>query len=152
MTCIVRVQEADFDLGAEIKALRLANPAVGAVASFIGCVRDMNEGDSVGLMYLEHYPGMTERELEKICAEARARWDIFDTLVIHRIGELKPLDQIVCVVVTSKHRGESFSACEFIMDFLKTRAPFWKRESTPHGERWVDARVKDDAAAERWKQ
>ncbi|MEO7254988.1 MAG: molybdenum cofactor biosynthesis protein MoaE [Casimicrobium sp.] len=152
MTCIVRVQEADFDLGAEIKALRLGNPAIGAVASFIGCVRDMNEGDSVGLMYLEHYPGMTERELAKICAEASARWEIFDTLVIHRIGELKPLDQIVCVVVTSGHRGESFSACEFIMDFLKTRAPFWKRESTPHGERWVDARAKDDAAAERWKQ
>ena len=152
MTCIVRVQVADFDLGAEIKALRLGNPAIGAVASFIGCVRDMNEGDSVGLMYLEHYPGMTERELEKICAEASARWDIFDTLVIHRIGELKPLDQIVCVVVTSSHRGESFSACEFIMDYLKTRAPFWKRESTLHGERWVDARAKDDAAAERWKQ
>ena len=152
MTCIVRVQVADFDLGAEIKALRLGNPAIGAVASFIGCVRDMNEGDSVGLMYLEHYPGMTERELEKICAEASARWDIFDTLVIHRIGELKPLDQIVCVVVTSSHRGESFSACEFIMDYLKTRAPFWKRESTPHGERWVDARAKDDVAAERWKQ
>ena len=152
MTCIVRVHEADFDLGAEIKALRLANPAVGAVASFIGCVRDMNDGDSVGLMYLEHYPGMTERELEKICAEASARWDIFDTLVIHRVGELKPLDQIVCVVVTSKHRGDSFSACEFIMDFLKTRAPFWKRESTPNGDRWVDARAKDDAAAERWKQ
>ena len=152
MSCIVRVQEADFDLGAEIKALRLGNPAIGAVASFVGCVRDMNEGDSVGLMYLEHYPGMTERELEKICAEASARWDIFDTLVIHRIGELKPLDQIVCVVVTSSHRGESFSACEFIMDYLKTRAPFWKRESTLHGERWVDARAKDDAAAERWKQ
>ena len=152
MTCIVRVQVADFDLGAEIKALRLGNPAIGAVASFIGCVRDMNEGDSAGLMYLEHYPGMTERELEKICAEASARWDIFDTLVIHRIGELKPLDQIVCVVVTSSHRGESFSACEFIMDYLKTRAPFWKRESTPRGERWVDARAKDDAAAERWKQ
>ena len=152
MTCIVRVQEADFDLGAEIKALRLGNPAIGAVASFIGCVRDMNEGDSVGLMYLEHYPGMTERELAKICTEASERWQIFDTLVIHRIGELNPLDQIVCVVVTSAHRGESFSACEFIMDYLKTRAPFWKRESTPHGERWVDARAKDDAAAERWKQ
>jgi molybdopterin synthase catalytic subunit len=152
MTCIVRVQEADFDLGAEIRALRLSNPAIGAVASFIGCVRDMNEGDSVGLMYLEHYPGMTERELEKICAEASERWDVIDTLVIHRVGELKPLDQIVCVVVTSAHRGESFSACEFIMDYLKTRAPFWKRESTPHGERWVDARAKDDAAAERWKQ
>ena len=152
MSCVVRVQEADFDLGVEIRALRLGNPAIGAVASFIGCVRDMNEGDSVGLMYLEHYPGMTERELAKICAEASGRWDIFDTLVIHRVGELKPLDQIVCVVVTSAHRGESFSACEFIMDYLKTRAPFWKRESTPQGERWVDARSKDDAAAERWKQ
>ena len=152
MSCIVRVQEADFDLGVEIRALRLGNPAIGAVASFIGCVRDMNEGDSVGLMYLEHYPGMTERELTKICAEANGRWDIFDTLVIHRVGELKPLDQIVCVVVTSAHRGESFSACEFIMDYLKTRAPFWKRESTPLGERWVDARAKDDAAAERWTQ
>ena len=141
MSCVVRVQDADFDLGAEIKALRLGNPAIGAVASFIGCVRDMNEGDSVGLMYLEHYPGMTERELEKICAEASTRWDICDTLVIHRVGELKPLDQIVCVVVTSAHRGESFSACEFIMDYLKTRAPFWKRESTPQGERWVDARA-----------
>ena len=152
MSCVVRVQEADFDLGVEIRALRSGNPAIGAVASFIGCVRDMNEGDSVGLMYLEHYPGMTERELEKICAEASGRWDILDTLVIHRVGELKPLDQIVCVVVTSAHRGESFSACEFIMDYLKTRAPFWKRESTPQGERWVDARSKDDAAAERWKQ
>lgn len=152
MTCVVRVQEADFDLGAEIKALRLGNPGIGAVASFIGCVRDMNEGDRVGLMYLEHYPGMTESELIKICAGASERWDIFDTLVIHRVGALKPLDQIVCVVVASAHRGESFSACEFIMDYLKTRAPFWKRESTPHGERWVDARAKDDAAAERWKQ
>lgn len=152
MNCIVRVQEADFDLGLEIKALRLGNPAIGAVASFIGCVRDMNEGDSVGLMYLEHYPGMTELELTKICAEASERWDILDTLVIHRVGELKPLDQIVCVVVTSAHRGASFSACEFIMDYLKTRAPFWKRESTLQGERWVDARANDDRAAERWKQ
>lgn len=152
MTNTVRVQTADFDVGAEIKSLREGNPAVGAVASFIGCVRDMNEGDSVGLMYLEHYPGMTERELEKIAAEACTRWDIFDTLVIHRVGELKPLDQIVFVAVTSAHRGESFAACEFIMDYLKTRAPFWKRESTPQGERWVDARATDDAAAERWKQ
>ena len=152
VSCIVRVQEADFDLGAEIRTLRLGNPAIGAVASFIGCVRDMNEGEHVGLMYLEHYPGMTERELEKICAEARERWDIFDTLVIHRVGELKPLDQIVCVVVTSAHRGESFAACEFIMDYLKTRAPFWKREATKQGERWLAARASDDAAAERWKQ
>jgi molybdopterin synthase catalytic subunit len=152
VTNIVRVQTEDFDVGAEISSLRKGNPAVGAVASFIGCVRDINEGDSVGLMYLEHYPGMTERELEKISAEACTRWDIFDTLVIHRVGELKPLDQIVFVAVTSAHRGESFAACEFIMDYLKTRAPFWKRESTPQGERWVDARATDDAAAERWKQ
>ena len=152
MTSIVRVQTDDFDVGAEIKSLRAGNPAIGAVASFIGCVRDMNEGDSVGLMYLEHYPGMTERELEKIAAEACARWDILDTLIIHRVGELRPLDQIVFVTVTSAHRGESFAACEFIMDYLKTRAPFWKREATPQGERWVDARATDDAAAERWKQ
>ena len=152
MTSIVRVQTDDFDVGAEIKSLRAENPAVGAVASFIGCVRDINEGDSVGLMYLEHYPGMTERELEKIAAEACARWYILDTLIIHRVGELRPLDQIVFVAVTSAHRGESFAACEFIMDYLKTRAPFWKREATPQGERWVDARVTDDAAAERWKQ
>ena len=152
MTSIVRVQTDDFDVGAEIKSLRADNPAVGAVASFIGCVRDMNEGDSVGLMYLEHYPGMTERELEKIAAEACTRWDILDTLIIHRVGELRPLDQIVFVAVTSAHRGESFAACEFIMDYLKTRAPFWKREATPQGERWVDARATDDAAAERWKQ
>lgn len=152
MTSIVRVQTDDFDVGAEIKSLRAGNPAIGAVASFIGCVRDMNEGDSVGLMYLEHYPGMTERELEKIAAEACTRWDILDTLIIHRVGELRPLDQIVFVAVTSAHRGESFAACEFIMDYLKTRAPFWKREATPQGERWVDARATDDAAAERWKQ
>ena len=151
VTSLVRVHAQDFDLGAEIRALRLGKPAVGAVASFMGCVRDINEGDSVGLMYLEHYPGMTERELEKIAAEAHARWDIFDTLIIHRVGELKPLDQIVFVAVTSAHRGDAFAACEFIMDFLKTRAPFWKREATPQGERWVDARVSDDAAADRWK-
>jgi molybdopterin synthase catalytic subunit len=148
---VVRVQEHDFDISAEIAALRLANPAVGAVASFLGCVRDMNDGDAVGLMYLEHYPGMTERELEKIAAEARGRWDVFDTLIIHRVGELQPLDQIVFVAVTSAHRGEAFAACEFIMDFLKTKAPFWKREATPQGERWVEARTSDDAAADRWK-
>ena len=152
MASIVRVQEQDFDVGAEIRALRLGNPAVGAIASFIGCVRDMNEGDAVGLMYLEHYPGMTERELEKIAVEARGRWAIFDTLIIHRVGELKPLDQIVFVAVTSAHRGDAFAACEFIMDYLKTKAPFGKREATPHGERWVDARSSDDAAAARWKQ
>ncbi|MGL4230558.1 MAG: molybdopterin synthase catalytic subunit MoaE [Casimicrobium sp.] len=152
MAHFVRVQTADFDIGKEIAALRANNPRVGAVASFMGCVRDMNEGDAVGLMYLEHYPGMTESELDRISKEAASRWDIFDTLVIHRVGELKPLDQIVFVAVTSAHRGESFAACEFIMDYLKTQAPFWKREATPQGERWVEARASDDAAAARWQK
>jgi molybdopterin synthase catalytic subunit len=152
MAHYVRVQTADFDIGKEIAQLRANNPAVGAVASFIGCVRDMNEGDAVGLMYLEHYPGMTEHELERISKEAASRWDVLDTLVIHRVGELKPLDQIVFVAVTSAHRGESFRACEFIMDYLKTQAPFWKREATPSGDRWVEARASDDAAAARWSK
>lgn len=151
MTAYVRVHTEDFDITREIAQLRAKNPRVGAVASFMGCVRDMNEGDTVGLMYLEHYPGMTESELGRISLEAATRWDIFDTLVIHRIGELKPLDQIVFVAVTSAHRGEAFRACEFIMDFLKTQAPFWKRELTPNGERWVEARASDEAAAARWR-
>jgi molybdopterin synthase catalytic subunit len=151
MASIVRVQVPDFDVSAEIAALRAGKPGVGAVASFIGCVRDMNDGDSVGLMYLEHYPGMTEKALEKIASQARSRWDIFDTLIIHRVGELKPLDQIVFVAVTSAHRGGAFAACEFIMDYLKTEAPFWKREATPQGPRWLDARASDEQAAARWK-
>jgi molybdopterin synthase catalytic subunit len=150
MAHFVRVQAADFDIGKEIAQLRASNPRIGAVATFMGCVRDMNDGDTVGLMYLEHYPGMTESELERISNEAATRWDIFDTLVIHRVGELRPLDQIVFVAVTSAHRGEAFRACEFIMDFLKTHAPFWKREATPQGERWVDARASDETAAARW--
>jgi molybdopterin synthase catalytic subunit len=146
----VRVQTGDFDVGAEISALRRANPKVGAVASFIGVVRDLNDGDSVATLTLEHYPGMTEKSLEAIVAEAKSRWDILDALIVHRVGELRPLDQIVLVVVTSAHRGESFAACEFIMDYLKTRAPFWKKEQTPEGTRWVDARSTDDASAQRW--
>jgi molybdopterin synthase catalytic subunit len=147
----VRVQTADFDVGAEIRGLRGTDPRVGAVASFVGVVRDVNDGDAVSRLFLEHYPGMTERELEKICAEARARWEILDTLVVHRVGEMAPTDQIVLVVVTGGHRGEAFAACEFIMDYLKTRAPFWKREDTPAGQRWVDARASDDDAAARWQ-
>lgn len=147
----VRVQEADFDVGAEIAALRKADARVGAVASFIGVVRDLNEGDRVSELTLEHYPGMTEAALEKIVAEARSRWDIYDALVIHRVGRMKPTDQIVLVVVTSAHRGEAFAACEFLMDYLKTRAPFWKKEQTGQGSRWVEARESDDAAAERWR-
>jgi len=145
-----RIQTQDFDAGAEIAALRRNNPRIGAVASFIGVCRDANDGDTVIKMTLEHYPGMTERALENIIAEAKRRWDVMDVLVVHRVGELRPTDQIVLVVVTGAHRGEAFSACEFIMDYLKTRAPFWKKEETPQGVRWVDARASDDEAAERW--
>ncbi len=146
----VRVQAGDFDVGAEIAALRKGDARVGGVASFIGVVRDLNEGDQVAEMTLEHYPGMTENALEKIVAEAKSRWDIYDALVIHRVGKLKPTDQIVLVVVTSAHRGEAFRACEFLMDYLKTKAPFWKKEQTGQGGRWVEARAADDAAADRW--
>ena len=147
----VRVQTGDFDIGAEIAAMRRSDPRVGAVASFIGVVRDLNEGDRVAEMTLEHYPGMTEKALEKMVAEARSRWDIYDALVIHRVGTLKPGEQIVLVVVTGGHRGEAFEACEFLMDYLKTRAPFWKKEQTGKGTRWVEARQTDDVAAERWQ-
>ena len=148
----VRVQTADFDAGREIAALRAGDPRVGAVASFIGTVRDVNDASSVATMTLEHYPGMTEKALAAIVAEARARFDILDALVVHRVGELAPTDQIVLVVVTSAHRGDAFDACRFVMDYLKTRAPFWKKERTADGTRWVDARASDDAAAARWER
>ncbi|OGA45984.1 MAG: molybdenum cofactor biosynthesis protein MoaE [Betaproteobacteria bacterium RIFCSPLOWO2_12_FULL_62_58] len=147
----VRIQIEDFDTGAEIAALRRGNPKIGAIASFIGVVRDVNEGDAVSEMTLEHYPGMTEKAIEEIVTQARGRWHIFDALVIHRVGLLKPTDPIVLVVVTSAHRGDAFAACEFIMDYLKTRAPFWKKEQTGAGARWVDARTSDDVAAGRWR-
>jgi len=146
----IRVQTEDFDLGSEVARLRAGDARVGAVVSFIGTVRDMNDGSGVSEMELEHYPGMTEKALEDIVAQAKARWDMFDALVIHRVGPLKPLDQIVLVAVTSAHRGEAFAACEFIMDYLKTQAPFWKKERTPQGERWVDARAADDRALQKW--
>lgn len=148
----IRVQEADFDIGAELAALRAGDARVGALASFLGLVRDLNDGASVSEMTLEHYPGMTEKALEEIVADAKGRWDIYDALVIHRVGPLKPCDQIVLVAVTSAHRGEAFAACEFIMDYLKTRAPFWKKEVTPDGSHWVDARDTDDSAAARWQK
>ena len=147
----VRIQAADFDVSAEIAALRHGNPRIGAVASFIGLVRDTNEGGTVAEMSLEHYPGMTEKAIEEIMVQARARWSILDALVIHRVGKLRPTDQIVLVVVASAHRGDAFAACEFIMDYLKTRAPFWKKEQTGSGARWVEARESDDIAAERWR-
>jgi len=149
---MIRVQLEDFDAGAEITRMRLARPDTGAVAAFIGQVRDLNEGAEVSGMTLEHYPGMTEKALEAIVDQARQRWNIFDALVIHRIGALKPLDQIVLVVVSGAHRGEAFSACEFIMDYLKTEAPFWKKERTETGDRWVDARSSDDTAKQRWTE
>ncbi|PLX76337.1 MAG: molybdopterin synthase catalytic subunit MoaE [Azoarcus sp.] len=148
----VSVQEADFDTGAEIAALSAGRPEVGAVASFVGLVRDISEGSEVSAMTLEHYPGMTEQALEDIVAEARRRWKLHGVRVIHRYGSLLPGDQIVFVGVAGEHRGESFEACAFIMDYLKTRAPFWKREETPEGARWVDARESDDSAAERWSE
>jgi molybdopterin synthase catalytic subunit len=149
---IVRVQAADFDAGRELDALTQGRTDVGAVASFVGLVRSANDGSPVSGMTLEHYPGMTERALEDICAQAHARWDLAGTLVIHRVGPLVPGDRIVLVGVAGAHRGEAFAACEFIMDFLKTRAPFWKKEDTPQGGRWVDARESDDRAAERWSK
>ena len=148
----VRVQREDFDAGAEITRLRAADPRIGAVAAFIGVARDMNEGDAVATLTLEHYPGMTERALEEICTQARQRWQVAEVLVVHRIGELRPTDQIVLVVVTSAHRGEAFAACQFVMDYLKTEAPFWKKEATAAGARWVDARDSDSDARERWKE
>ncbi len=146
----VAVQTETFDLNAEVAALYLNNPKVGAVVSFLGLVRDINEGQGVSTLSLEHYPGMTEKSLEKIVAEAGGRWEVLDATVIHRIGTLQPTEPIVLVAVASGHRGDAFAACEFIMDFLKTRAPFWKKEATPAGEHWVDARESDNWAALRW--
>lgn len=146
----VRVQAGDFDLGSEIARLREGDARVGAVVSFVGTVRDLNEGAHVAELELEHYPGMTEKSLEDIVAQARERWPLYGALVIHRIGPMKPFDQIVLVACTAAHRGEAFAACEFIMDYLKTDAPFWKKEQTPEGARWVDARSSDDSAKARW--
>ena len=146
----VRVQTGDFDIAKEVAALRAGDAQVGAVAAFIGLVRDINDATVVSTLTLEHYPGMTEKALAGIVDEAKSRWRVCDALVIHRVGELKPTDQIVLVVITSTHRGDAFAACEFIMDYLKTRAPFWKKEQTPTGERWVEARASDDEKAARW--
>jgi molybdopterin synthase catalytic subunit len=149
---IVRIQTEDFDLGAELNKLRMANPSIGALVSFVGQVRDMNDGDAINTLTLEHYPEMTQKALEAIEFEAKTRWDIIDALIIHRVGTLKPLDQIVLVAASSAHRGEAFKACEFIMDYLKTSAPFWKKEATSQGERWVEAKLSDDAAKARWQK
>jgi len=146
----VRVQTEDFDLSTEVKKLREANPSIGAVVSFLGLVRDLNDGQTVSAMELEHYPAMTEKALADISMQAAARWSVIDSLIIHRVGPLLPLDQIVLVVVASKHRGDAFAACEFMMDYLKTQAPFWKKEQTDAGARWVDARESDESALNKW--
>lgn len=147
----IRVQTEPFDVAAVIDAMRAGNPAVGAIATFIGLVRDVNDAAPVATMTLEHYPGMTEKALGAIVAEARERWDLIDVAVVHRVGELRPTDAIVLVAVASAHRGDAFRACEFIMDFLKTRAPFWKKEANSQGSRWVASRESDARAAGRWK-
>lgn len=147
---MISVQTTDFDLGEEVRRLRQHNPAIGAVVAFIGLVRDLNDGNHIASMTLEHYPGMTEKALRQIVDDANQRWSLLGCRVIHRVGPLQPADQIVLVAVASAHRGEAFAAAEFIMDYLKTRAPFWKKEVTPEGARWVDARDTDDSAAERW--
>jgi molybdopterin synthase catalytic subunit len=144
------VQPEAFDLGAEVDAMRRGRTDIGAIASFVGLARDMNEGSGVRAMTLEHYPGMTEKALTALVEEAGSRWALLDVTVIHRVGRLLPGDPIVLVAVAGSHRGEAFAACEFIMDYLKTRAPFWKKEEIPTGERWVDARASDDSAAARW--
>ena len=146
----VRVQEEAFDVGQELAALTSGRVDVGAVASFVGLVRDRNDGQGISAMTLEHYPGMTQSALEEIVEQAKSRWDLLDVLVVHRYGRLVPGDSIVLVLVSSAHRGEAFSACEFVMDFLKTNAPFWKKEVTPDGARWVEARESDAAAVQRW--
>jgi molybdopterin synthase catalytic subunit len=146
----IRIQQEDFDMSVEVAALRQGDARVGAVVSFLGTVRDMNDGSAVKGMTLEHYPGMTEKALQEIIDQAQARWDVYQTLVIHRVGLMQPEEQIVLVAVTSAHRGEAFAACEFIMDYLKTAAPFWKKEDTPDGSRWVDARLTDETAMARW--
>jgi molybdopterin synthase catalytic subunit len=147
----VRIQTQDFDLSHEVKQLRAGDARVGAIATFVGTVRDRNDGSDVAAMTLEHYPGMTEKSLEEIIEKAKARWDIFDVLIIHRVGPLNIEDQIVLTAVTSAHRGEAFAACEYVMDYLKTLAPFWKKEDTPEGARWVDARLSDDEALKKWQ-
>jgi molybdopterin synthase catalytic subunit len=153
----IRVQIDDFDLAQELASMRSAGQGkmhknIGAIVSFIGLVRDMNDGDAISTLTLEHYPEMTEKSLQAIELEARSRWDIQQNLIIHRVGTLKPTDQIVLVAVASAHRGDAFKACEFIMDYLKTSAPFWKKEATKHGERWVEAKLSDDQAKARWQK
>ncbi len=150
MSFTVSIQTQDFDMGHEVAVLRSGKTDVGAVCVFVGTVRDRNDGDNVSTLELEHYPGMTEKSIQRMLDEAQQRFEIISAKVIHRVGILSPLDQIVLVAVTSAHRGQSFQACEFLMDYLKTQAPFWKKETGPNGSHWVDARISDDEALARW--
>lgn len=149
---MIRVQRDDFDLGAELAALTAGNPRIGGLCSFVGLVRDMAGGEQIGAMTLEHYPGMTEKMLERIEAEAKQRWPLEASLIIHRYGRLEPGEQIVLVATASPHREAAFEACHFLIDWLKTQAPFWKLEDKESGAEWVEARDSDDKAAQRWKK
>lgn len=149
---VVRVQAQDFDVGAEYRGLTAGDRSIGAVVSFVGLVRDLADGSDVTAMTLEHYPGMTEKQLLAIEAEAHQRWPLNKTLIVHRFGRLQPADQIVLVITSSAHRQAAFDACNFLMDWLKTQAPFWKMEETPAGTRWVDAKLPDIQAAQRWSR
>ncbi|MEQ1592337.1 MAG: molybdopterin synthase catalytic subunit MoaE [Thiobacillaceae bacterium] len=147
----IAIQTEPFDVGIETAAISQSRTDIGAIASFVGLARDMNSGSEVSAMTLEHYPAMTSKALAAIVDQAMQRWPLLDVSVIHRVGRLLPGDPIVLVIVAASHRAEAFAACEFLMDYLKTQAPFWKKESTPEGERWVDARESDNAAADRWR-
>ena len=145
------IQTEDFDVSTELHLLRKDLPGIGGINVFVGTVRDVHQGDVVAAMELEHYPGMTEKSLQDIVEQAKRRWDVLNATIIHRVGKLYPSDQIVLVAVASTHRGDAFSACEFIMDYLKTAAPFWKKETTPEGSRWVDARTSDEERLKKWQ-
>jgi molybdopterin synthase catalytic subunit len=149
---MIRVQTDDFDVAQILAGMRQNNPKVGAMVCFVGLVRDMNDSADVTSLTLEHYPEMTEKSLQGIVSQAKQRWDILDAVVIHRVGTLQPTDQIVLVAITSAHRQAAFSACEFVMDYLKTQAPFWKKETNSQGTRWVEAKASDDEAQQRWTQ
>lgn len=151
MSSVIQVQQEDFDVQQQYQLLRGDSPSIGAIVTFVGLMRDFNNGDAVHSLFLEHYPGMTDKVLADIAQQAHERWSLQQLRIIHRVGTLQPSDQIVYVGVSSAHRQEAFAACEFIMDFLKTQAPFWKREQTPAGSRWVDARSSDKDAAQRWQ-
>lgn len=148
----ISIQQEDFDVSTELQLLRKDLPGIGGINVFVGTVRDTHQGDEVQSMELEHYPGMTEKALQEIVEQAKARWDVLNATIIHRVGKLHPSDQIVLVAVASTHRGDAYAACEFMMDYLKTSAPFWKKEYTPEGSRWVDARTSDEERLKKWRK